>query len=330
MKRFSLPLLLPIAMAMLPGGAPPTAPAPAPPQAKAGAFLIAHRGASGYAPEHTLAAYRLAIEQGADYVEQDLTLTRDGVLICLHDDTLERTTDVEDRFPDRAVTETGASGQPVKRWYADDFTLAEIKTLDAGAWFDARFAGARIPTLEEAIALTKGKAGIFPELKSPARLNARGGVDVERAVADLLAKHGLVGARVKGRPAVYLQSFEEKSVRRLSDIVPAVPRTFLVGDAKGAAKWLTPDGLREVKTFATAVSPSRALIEARPALVADAHAAGLAVVPYTFRQVRGTGAPEREAAVAAMRHFIVDLKVDGLFTDNPDLFPRAATGSAQQ
>src|SRR5688572_8324627 len=82
-------------------------------------FLVAHRGASAYAPEHTLAAYRLALEQGADYVEQDLTLTRDGVLICLHDDTLERTTDVEARFPDRAVEERDRDGRPVNRWYAN-------------------------------------------------------------------------------------------------------------------------------------------------------------------------------------------------------------------
>jgi glycerophosphoryl diester phosphodiesterase len=317
--------LLPILLAMLPTVPPWSMPASAytpAVDAAAGAFLIAHRGASAYAPEHTIAAYQLAMDQGADYVEQDLTLTKDGALICLHDDTLERTTDVEARFPDRAVTETAANGQPVKRWYANDFTLAEIKTLDAGSWFDVRFAGARIVTLDEAIALTKGKVGIFPELKSPGRLNTRGGVDVERAVADRLTTHGLVGMQVKGRPAVYLQSFEEKSVRRLAEILPAVPRTFLVGDPKGAERWLTPDGLREVKTFATAVSPSRPLIEARPALVADAHAAGLAVVPWTFRQPRGTGAPERDAAVAAMRRFIIDLKVDGLFTDNPDLFPR--------
>jgi glycerophosphoryl diester phosphodiesterase len=285
------------------------------------AFVIAHRGASAYAPEHTLAAYQLAIDQGADYVEQDLTLTKDDVLICLHDDTLERTTDVEARFPDRAVTETGPNGQAVKKWYANDFTLAEIKTLDAGSWFDARFAGARVVTLEEAIALTRGKAGIFPELKSPGRLNARG-LDVERAVADTLTRHGLVGAQVKGRSAVYLQSFEEKSVRRLAEILPAVPRTFLVGDPAAAARWLTPEGLRDVKTFATAVSPSRPLIERNPSLVADAHAAGLAVVPWTFRQARGTGDAERDAAVTAMRRFVFDLKVDGLFTDNPDLFPR--------
>ena len=287
------------------------------------AFVIAHRGASAYAPEHTLAAYRLALDQGADYVEQDLTLSKDGVLICLHDETLERTTDVETRFPDRAVTETGRDGQPVKRWYASDFTLTEIRTLDAGSWFDAKFSSARIATFDEAIELVKGRAGIFPELKSPARLNARGGVDVERAVADALAKHGLAGgAMVKGLPAVYLQSFEEKSVRRLAEILPAVPRTLLVGDAAGAARWLTPHGLREAKTFATAIGPARQLVDRTPTLVADAHTAGLAVVPWTFRQARGTGQAERDAAIAAMRRFATELKVDGLFTDNPDLFPR--------
>ena len=283
-------------------------------------FLVAHRGASGYAPEHTVAAYTLAMEQGADYVEQDLTLTSDGVLVCLHDDTLERTTDVEVRFPDRAVVENGSGGQPAKRWYANDFTLAELKTLDAGSWFDARFAGARIPTLEEAIALVKGRAGIFPELKSPARLNARG-VDVEQSVADVLRKHGLTDAQVKGLPAVYLQSFEEKSVRRLATLLPAVPRTLLIG-AKEAPRWLTIDGLREAKTFATAISPARQLIDARPAIVADAHAAGLAVVPYTFRHAPGSGDADRETARADMRRFLVDYRVDGLFTDNPDLFPR--------
>jgi glycerophosphoryl diester phosphodiesterase len=283
-------------------------------------FLVAHRGASGYAPEHTIAAYTLALEQGADYVEQDLTLTSDGVLVCLHDDTLERTTDVETRFPDRAVVESGPGGQPVKRWYANDFTLAELKTLDAGSWFDARFAGARIATFEEAIALVKGKAGLFPELKSPARLNARG-VDVEQTVADVLRKHGLTDAQVKGLPAVYLQSFEERSVRRLAALLPAVPRTLLVG-GPDAARWLTADGLREAKTFATAIGPARQLIDARPAIVADAHAAGLAVVPYTFRSARGADAAGREAARADMRRYLVDYRVDGLFTDDPDLFPR--------
>ena len=142
----------------------------------------------------------------------------------------------------------------------------------------------------------------------------------------MLAKHGLTGAEVKGRPAVYLQSFEEKSVRRLATLLPAVPRALLIG-SKEAPRWLTADGLREAKTFATAIGPARQLIEARPAIVANAHAAGLAVVPYTFRQRPGSGDGTsgdagRETVRADMRRFLVDYGVDGLFTDNPDLFPR--------
>ena len=102
---------------------------------------VAHRGASAYAPEHTLAAYRLAIEMGADYVEQDLAVTKDGVLICLHDASLERTTNVEELFPDRARHASAWKARPRKAWLANDFTLAEIKRLDAGSWFDAEVQG---------------------------------------------------------------------------------------------------------------------------------------------------------------------------------------------
>jgi glycerophosphoryl diester phosphodiesterase len=121
---------------------------------------------------------------------------------------------------------------------------------------------------------------------------------------------------------VYLQSFEEKSVRRLATLLPSVPRTLLIGDAAAAARWLTPVGLREARTFATAIGPARRWIDAQPALVASAHAAGLAVVPYTFRAARGADAAARDAATADMRRFVRDHGVDGLFTDNPDLFPR--------
>src|SRR5205085_11649127 len=100
--------------------------------------LIAHRGASGYAPEHTLAAYQLAMDQGADFIEQDLGVTKDGVLVCLHDDTLERTTDVEEVFPDRFTMDARSNR---KQWLIADFTLAELKRLDSGSWFDRKFAG---------------------------------------------------------------------------------------------------------------------------------------------------------------------------------------------
>src|SRR5262247_3707082 len=105
--------------------------------------LIAHRGASGSAPEHTLAAYRLALEQRADFVEPDLAVTKDGVLVCLHDDTLERTTNIAQVFPDRPSANVPGRG-PAKRWLANDFTVEDIRKLDAGGWFDAKFAGQRV------------------------------------------------------------------------------------------------------------------------------------------------------------------------------------------
>lgn len=308
-----------------------------------GAFVVAHRGASFYAPEHTIPAYRLALEQGAEYIEQDLVITKDGVLICLHDPTLERTTDVEQVFPDRFTSVT-TDGRTSKRWFPEDFTLAEIKQLDAGAWFDPRFAGERIPTFQEAIDVIDGKAGLFPELKNPGRLRAKG-IDLEQAVAAALTRNGLVGATVRGRPAVHLQVFEEESVRRLATLLPTVPRSFLIGSPALAARWLSDAGLDDVKTFATGVAPSRTLIDADPALVTRAHARGLTVVPYTFR-LRGRPAPQaqlaampeaartrlaeyeqrlpptREALTAEMRRFVEEYRVDGLFTDNPDLFPR--------
>ena len=132
-------------------------------------LAIAHRGASAYAPEHTLASYRLAIEQKADYVEQDLAVTKDGALICLHDDGLERTTNVEEVFPDRASTDP-VTGR--RQWLAVDFTLAEIKRLDAGSWFDARFAGERVPTWEEAIAPVGTAAGLSG-IEEPSLYRAR-------------------------------------------------------------------------------------------------------------------------------------------------------------
>lgn len=284
------------------------------------AFNVAHRGASAYAPEHTLEAYRLALQQGADYVEQDLGLTRDGVLICLHDLSLERTTNVEELFPDRATT-TVEQGQTRKRWYADDLTLAEVKQLDAGSWFDASFAGARVATFQEAIDLVKGRAGIFPELKGPERLRAKG-LSLEDAVVAALEKNGLTKATVNGRPAVLLQSFEEQSLRTLATRLPAIPRTFLIGTPDAARRWLTPEGFRAMRSFVTGVGPARQLIEARPAMVAEAQAEGLTVVPWTFRARRGVEA-EAAAATADMRRFIETYRVDGLFTDNPDLFPRA-------
>jgi glycerophosphoryl diester phosphodiesterase len=306
----------------------------------AGTFLIAHRGASAYAPEHTIEAYRLAIEQGADYVEPDLTLTKDGVLICSHDPFLERVTNVVAVFPDR-FTEIKVGDKTTKHWFIEDFTLAEIKQLDHGAWFDPKFKGLKVVTFQEMIDFVGGKAGLFPELKTPARLHAKG-LDPEKALADILTKNNLVKAMVKGRPAIQLQVFEKDSLERLTTLLPTLPRHFLIGSPDEAKKWLTPEGITQLKAFATGIAPAKQIIDATPEIVAQAHAAGITVVPYTF-QLRPKSNPypdappemlklieaaykampdTREALTAEMRKFVETYKVDGLFTDNPDLFPR--------
>ena len=194
------------------------------PPAKA---LVAHRGASAYAPEHTLAAYRLAVAQDADYVEQDLAVTRDGEIICLHDESLERTTNVEDVFPDRAVLDP-ATGQ--RRWLAVDFTLAEIKQLDAGSWFDARYAGERIPTFAEAVDAVGTAAGLYPELKTPS-LYASRGIDQTKLFAEALRRLELT-ARPRG--SVIVQSFDDRPLRDLAKELPDIPRTFLVEGRDGS------------------------------------------------------------------------------------------------
>jgi glycerophosphoryl diester phosphodiesterase len=274
---------------------------------------VAHRGASGYAPEHTLAAYRLAIEQGADFVEQDLAVTRDGVLICLHDASLERTTDVETRFPDRA-TVTTIEGRTRTAWLANDFTLAEIKTLDAGSWFSPKFAGERIPTFDEAVALVKGKAGLFPELKTPEIYKGRE-VRFEALVASALDRHGLRGPAADPKTPVILQTFGEETARNLSAMKIGVPVVLLIGsptgwDAARIAQW---------KGVVQGFGPNKGLLLNTPAFVAWAHAQGQTVVPYTFRAAEKSGFA---SVKAEMEHFLYTLGVDGVFTDNPDQFPR--------
>jgi glycerophosphoryl diester phosphodiesterase len=274
-------------------------------------LAIAHRGASAYAPEHTLAAYRLAIEQKADYVEQDLAVTKDGVLICLHDDSLERTTNVAAIFPDRASVDS-ILGR--RRWLAVDFTLEEIKRLDAGSWFDPRFAGERVPTWEEAIAAVGMAAGLYPELKSPELYRARG-IDMTALFAASLRKAGLEQALPS---RLVLQSFDAQTLRDATAALPTLARTFLI-ERRDGARWLTPQGLAEIATFATGIGPTKRLLEGRPDLVQAARKAGLTVTPYTFT----SNASSRFLDVRAeMRHYLFELGVDALFTDNPDRFPR--------
>jgi glycerophosphoryl diester phosphodiesterase len=275
---------------------------------------VAHRGASAYAPEHTLVAYRLAIEQGADYVEQDLAVTKDGVLICLHDASLERTTNVEELFPDRVTTQT-IEGRTRKAWLANDFTLAEIKTLDAGSWFDKKFAGEKIPTFDEAIAAIKGKAGIFPELKTP-EIYAGRDVKFEELVAAALDKNGLRGPKADPKTPVILQTFGQSSARRLAEIKIGVPVALLLGSPVG---FQTAAELKAWKGIVQGFGPAKQIVLKNPDFVKWAHAEGMTVTPYTFRSA-DTGT--FKDVTAEMDHYLYTLGVDALFTDNPDKFPR--------
>jgi glycerophosphoryl diester phosphodiesterase/Zn-dependent protease with chaperone function len=275
---------------------------------------VAHRGASAYAPEHTLASYRLALEMGADFVEQDLAVTKDGVLICLHDPTLERTTNVEELFPDRA-TDVTWEGKTARSWLANDFTLAEIKTLDAGSWFDPKFKGERIPTFDEAVTLIKGKAGLFPELKTP-EVYAGRKVHFEQLVADGLDKHGLRGPRADARTPVILQTFSEPSARQLAAMKIGVPVVLLLNDDRN---YRTAEQLRAWKGLVAGFGPAKAIVMNNPDFVKWAHADSMTVTPYTFR-ASSTG--RFPSVRAEMEFFLYTLGVDGLFTDNPDQFPR--------
>ena len=276
--------------------------------------LVAHRGASAYAPEHTLSAYRLAIEQGADFVEQDLAVTKDGVLICLHDASLERTTNVEELFPGRVTTQT-IEGRTRKAWLANDFTLAEIKTLDAGSWFDKKFAGEQIPTFDEAIAAIRGKAGIFPELKTP-EIYAGRDVKFEEMVAAALDKNGLRGPKADPKTPVILQTFGQSSARRLAEIKIGVPVALLLGSAEG---FQTAAQIKAWKGIVQGFGPAKQIVLKNPDFVKWAHAEGMTVTPYTFRSADpGTFTD----VTAEMSHYLYTLGVDAVFTDNPDKFPR--------
>lgn len=275
-------------------------------------WIIAHRGASAYAPENTIPAFQLAAEQGATFVEFDLQQTKDGQVVCLHDNSLERTTDVEEVFPDRART-VAAGSRETRRWMLPDFTLAEIKRLDAGAWFDAKYRGTRIPTFAETIDALRGRSGLFIELKTPELYE---GIE-RRILAELKAK-GLAEPNADPRTPVLLQSFTAASVQTLTQTLRTpLPVHFLIA-ARDAAPWITPEGLTKVKGFATGLSPEKTIVRDHPDLVKRAHELELPVTPYTFRASAVSGFPDMRAETA---HYLETLGVDGVITDNPDQVP---------
>ena len=299
--------------------------------------IIAHRGASGHLPEHTVQAKALAFAAGADYLEQDLVATRDDQLVVLHDIYLDRVTNVADTFPDRARKDG--------RYYVRDFDLDEVLSLIVNERVDAAgrqvfperqsFSTAefRVHTFERELALvrtlresTGREVGIYPEIKAPA-WHRREGVDISRLVLDALRKADYEEAS----DAVYLQCFDAAELRRVRhDLGSRLKLVQLIGeDDWGEAPTLYPplrtsEGLRELARTVDGIGPwvnqlyglsSRGEGILPTDIVAEAHAQGLAVHPYTFRR---DALPEGFGTFDEMVAFFVrELPVDGLFTDFP-------------
>jgi glycerophosphoryl diester phosphodiesterase len=278
-------------------------------------WLIAHRGASAYAPENTIPAFQLAAEQGAHFVEFDLQLTKDRQIVCLHDNSLERTTDAEDVFPER-FRSFGEGAQATRRWMLEDFTLVELKRLDAGSWFDSKFRGTRIPTFGETIDALRGRSGLFIELKTPERYDG-----IERLILRELEVKGLAQPGADPRTPVLLQSFTASSLQILAGTLGTkLPIHFLV-NARDAGPWMTTEGLTKMKAFATGVSPEKTIFATHADAMSRAQKMGLRVTPYTFRASAVTGFSDVRAEMA---HYLQRFGVDGVITDNPDLMPALA------
>jgi glycerophosphoryl diester phosphodiesterase len=324
--------------------------------------VIAHRGASGVRPEHTIEAYRLGIEQGADFIEPDLVVTRDGVLVARHENEIGQTTDVSARteFAARRTTKL-IDGAPVEGWFTEDFTLAELKTLrarerlpqlrPANTAFDGRF---EIPTFAEVCALAQSESarlgraiGVYPETKHPSYFARLGLSFDDRLVADLTK----AGLNARGAP-VFIQSFEVSNLQRLrartqvglvqliaEDGAPFDQMTWTYADM------VTDSGLATIARYADAIGPQKTLVFGRDAagaalpasdLVRRAHARGLKVHPWTFRdenmflptQLRSGGAQGDPAAHGLARdelEWYFEQGVDAVFTDFPATADAART-----
>ena len=306
-------------------------------------LLIAHRGASGYAPEHTLAAYSLAIEQGADFIEQDLQLTKDGALICLHDPDLARTTNAAEMFPDRATERDPEDDGKTKRgWYTIDFTLEEIKRLDAGSWFNRAnpfaatdsYKGQRIPTLEEAIKVAGNRTGLYIELKQYPFYKSLG-YDMASKLAAALKANGFDKPRASDR--IFIQSFSKECLLRMKEVAPRFRRIQLLPmedeRRKDDSAKVTPALATEIAAYAQGVGPSKSMITSADQ-VSTFHRAGLLIHPYTFRgstvatarrpldEKQPNGSTVREIIIADIQRYI-GYGIDGGFTDYPALWKEA-------
>ena len=244
---------------------------------------IGHRGASGYAPEHTFAAYDLALEQGADYIEIDLQMTADGVLVALHDKTLNRTADAPEGVPKRYC-----------RGLVSKKTLEQIKMCDAGSWFSPEYAGLQIPTLEEIFQRYGTSVNYYIETKNP---EAAPGMEEE--LLRLLEEYNLIEPAAENWQ-VLIQSFSAESLLKIHELEPSLPLIQLYW--AGTSKTIQRD-LETVSTYAVGIGPYKRDVDA--ALVVAAHELCLAVHPYTVNTVE-----EMQA--------LISLGVDGMFTNFPD------------
>ena len=315
--------------------------------ALAAPLVIAHRGASGERPEHTLAAYALAIDQGADFIEPDLVMTKDGVLVARHENEISGTTDVASKpeFAARRTTKT-IDGQAVSGWFTEDFTLAELKTLRArerlpamrkgNTAYDGQF---DVPTFDEVIALAKARrVGVYPEIKH-GQYFASINLCLE---APLLAALQTAGWTAKAHP-VFIQSFEVANLQRLRKkttlrLVQLMAASGGPADRPGMAyaAMATPAGLKAIARYADAIGVEKALVVPRDTsgasatpttLIADAHRAGLKVHAWTFRAEnaflpaelrRGTDAATHGDLATELRTFYA-LGIDGVFSDHPGI-----------
>jgi glycerophosphoryl diester phosphodiesterase len=293
--------------------------------------VIAHRGASGYLPEHTLAAYAFAHAQGADYLEPDIVITRDGHAIALHDLYLDAVTDVREVFPGRARDDG--------RHYAVDFSLDEIRRLNVNERVDPKTGASRyparfpqqigrfqVPTLEEVIELTQGlnhstgrEVGIYPELKSAA-FHAEHGHDMAAIVLAIVERYGY---RTREDRCI-VQSFEPRPLERLRRELGARLRLVqLLGDDAVHADMYTPEGLARVAGYADGIGPPLERVLTRDvsgspqftSLLAGARAHGLLVHPYTLR---ADALPEGWVTLEALIETLIDAGIDGVFIDHPD------------
>jgi glycerophosphoryl diester phosphodiesterase len=319
-------------------------------------LVIAHRGASGYVPEHTLAAYSIAILQGADYIEVDLVPSQDGQLFVRHDNELGLTTDVA-QHPEFAgrKRQQRVDGVVLDGWFSEDFTAAELKRLRAieripqirpgNTRLNGQF---EIPTLQQVIDLVKAlelsqgrQIGLYIETKHPTHFS-RLGLGIERQLLEVLARNGYRDASAP----VYIQSFEVSNLQTLHQLsslrliqlydVQQPYDQVAQGNSLSYAQMATAEGLKAVAQYAAGVGPDRSYILAedergqlaKPSrFVADAHAAGLLVHPYTFRAEnhflpaslqRGQD-PAAQGDIQALLRAFLDAGVDGLFIDQPDI-----------